>query len=159
MEPRELLDQHQLPKVMTDHAAAVCEVLGDDEPVRHLALARLDNPSSPRVLAAARALNEAKGGLLAVTDRRLLYVGKTAMGRGTIKKGNELIEVPLADISGVRSQRGKGSGGDIRKVFTLIASGSKLRLTIEGSEHEFIEIKPLGAAAEIETTIRATTQA
>lgn len=159
MEPKDLLDQHRLPKVMADDAVALCEALGEDEWVRHLALARLDNPSSPRLRDAARALNEAKGGLLAVTDRRLIYVGLTLVGRGAIKKGNELVEIPLAEISGVRSQRGKGSGGDIRKVFTLIVSGSKLWVTIDGSEQEFIEIKPLGAAAEIETTLRATTQA
>lgn len=62
-------------------------------------------------------------------------------------------------ISAVRSKRGKGSGGDIRKLFTLIVSGSKLWVTVAGSEQEFTEIKPLGAAAEIGTTIRAATQA
>lgn len=150
MEPRALLDQHQLPKVMAGHAAALGDALGDAEPVRHLGLARIDNPG---IRQPGRALNEVKGGLLAVTDRRLIYLAQTLAGRGLTSKGNELIEVPLDDITRVRRKRGKGSGGDIRKLFTLIASGSRLWVTAAGRELKFIEIKPLDAAAQIEATI------
>lgn len=167
MESLDLLDSHKLPKIMEGHAAALIDHLADGENVRHLSLARLDaftgslarSAFSPQRVNPFQELNELKGGLLAVTDLRVVYLGQTLVGQGRFKKGNELIALPLAGVETVRSKRGRGSGGDIRKVFTLIASGSKLWVTADGIDHLFVEIKPLGAAAEMERAIAADTGA
>lgn len=158
-------DDHGLPRIMAGHVTMLLDVLEPGESVRHVAMARLRNPGvlelakglhDPRKLvgSGARELNEALGGVLAVTDRRIVYLARTLMGRGKVAAGNEYISVGLSDVRGVRSKRGIGTG-DVRKVLSLTLRGSQLWVRLDGGEAEFMEIKPLDAAQAMEQTIRS----
>lgn len=148
---------------MAGHVQALQEVLDRDEPVRHIAMARLDNPTlldlveglhdPPKLVGkGAAALNEALGGVLAVTDRRLLYLARTLIGRQQLERGNELLGIPLSRIRAARCKRGVGVG-DVRKIASLTLFGSKLWVAMDMGEILFLEIKPLDAAAQIARAI------
>jgi hypothetical protein len=63
-------------------------------PPRYAAMARLENPGAMdiatnavqlRVVASLKAVNTIRGGLLALTDRRLVYLGRTLVGQDHLK--------------------------------------------------------------------------
>jgi len=150
------LDTHGMPSVMAGHVQALAEILEPGEEVRHIAMARLENPGivelvkglhdhKDLVKSGAKALNEALGGLLAVTDRRVIYLARTLVRRSS-PGGNEVFSIPLGEIRTARAKRGIGVG-DARKLLSLTVSGSKLWIQVDGGEAEFVEIKPLDAAA------------
>ena len=150
---------------MAGHVEALSDELQTDELLLHAAMARLENPGAMdiatnavqlRVVASLKAVNTIKGGLLALTDRRLVYLGRTLVGQDHLRQGNELISIPLEAIVGVASKRGKGRG-DVRKIASITLYGSKLRVELDGAVQEFIEIKPLDTASQTETAIRTNT--
>ena len=152
-----------MPGTMSGHVERVRELLAEDEELRGLAMARLDNPGildvaeavldpNTMVTSGARALNESLGGLLALTDRRLLYVARTLVGRTRMRRGNECISIPLGSVRGARAKRGIGVG-DARNLLSLTLRGSTMWVLLEGGELEFVEIKPLHMADVMTATI------
>lgn len=150
---------------MDGHLASLVDLLEPSEHVLQVSMARLSSPSPlelvkgvhnhPRLVGVAiREGNQALGGLLAVTEQRLVYLARTLLGRNASRPGNELISIPYEDVTSVRFKRGIGVG-DARQLLSLTLFGSKLWVDIGGSEQQFIEIKPLDAAGTMAAAIGA----
>jgi hypothetical protein len=150
-----LADSQGLPRVTYAKTERLCETLEPGETISFLGPSRI-RYSLLRKAATSKAqmFNEIMGGLLGVTDRRVLYRAETIVGKDQLQRGNEIISIPLSEIESVEHADGRG-WGDIRKIASVTLHGGRLILRTQDEQYEFIEIKPVQRAAEMASAIRS----
>jgi hypothetical protein len=153
-----LADSQGLPKVAYAKTERLLELLEQGEEVEQLGLAHLrytlpivGEGLSPEL---GKAVNQLRGGVLALTDRRLVYRAETLVGKSAFAKGNEFIAIPRSRIEQVDFSPGRG-WGDLRRTFSITLHGGTLVLEADGETHRFIEVKPIQRAGEMAAAIRS----